>query len=113
MHENGTYADHIIIDYMNRMLSGQPITVVREPFHIMTGKQDADKPMIYLGYIASMQNYVPTEPDQSKSGDSGPSRNVTIEAEQYYAVDYVDRFYVGRVLGKGKKTRIFFHEVSS
>ena len=69
--------------------------------------------MIYLGYIANMQHYISTEPDQSKSGASGPSRNVTIEDEQYYAVGYVHRFHVGRVLGKGKNKRISFHEVSS
>ena len=112
MRENGTYADHTIVDNMSRLWSGQQITIVREPFNILTGKQDPDKPVIYLGYISNTQHYVSIEPDQSKSGDCGPSRNVTIEVEQYYAVDYVDRFYVGRVSGKGKK-KDFFHEVSS
>ena len=28
---------------------------------------------------------------------------IVVEADKYYAVDYVDRFYIGRVVNKGGK----------
>ena len=95
---NMTYADHVIVEYMSRMLE-QPITVVRSPFHILIGQDYKDKPMLFLGYLADMHHYVSIKPERNRDQQQD---GVTIETEQHYAVDYIDRFYVGRVLKKGR-----------
>ena len=104
---NMTYADHVIVEYMSRMLE-QPITVVRSPFHILIGQDYKDKPMLFLGYLADMHHYVSIKPERNRDQQQD---GVTIETEQHYAVDYVDRFYAGRVLKKGKSPRLLPHEI--
>ena len=44
-------------------------------------------------------------------------KDIIIKSEKYYAVDYVDRYYIGRVLGQGSETGFykmkFLHHITN
>ncbi|MGH0143037.1 UNVERIFIED_CONTAM: hypothetical protein FKN15_077386 [Acipenser sinensis] len=101
LRKDGTYADHITVEYTSRMLK-MPITVVRDPVDNIVGDHGSNTSMLYVGYIPSISHYVSIESVQ----DSNPLLQ-EIQSELYYAVDYTDCFYIGRVLGQGKKTGFF------
>ena len=72
------------------------------------------KPIIYLAYIPKSEHYVSIEPLRSNpnSLDKG-AFDTNVEIGQYYAVDYLDRFYIGRIL-KGETIFIkkLLHQMS-
>ena len=57
-----------------------------------------------------------TDSTEKSSRVSLNRKDITITPELYYAVDYVDRFYIDRVLGKGEKNKFysmrFLHQAS-
>ena len=61
LRKNGTYADHIAVEFTSRML-GQSITVIDCTNDLMIGNSSSDN-MLYVGYIASLQHYVSVQPN--------------------------------------------------
>ena len=51
LRKNGTYADHIVVEYTSRTLADLAITVVMETSDTVIGKPDAGTPSLYIGYI--------------------------------------------------------------
>lgn len=101
----GTYADHICVEYMSRMLKLN-MKIVTETSEINFG-QYKNKETLILGYISEMQHYISLKPLEN---------SILIQVEKYYAVDYVNKFYVGRVLKEtetpGKFQMKFLHQIS-
>ena len=102
MRKNGTYADHIVVEYTSRTLADLAITVVMKTSDTIIGKPDAGTPSLYIGYIPRLQHYVSLRPVPHPA-----MRANNVEREQYYAVDYIDRFYIGRVVRPQSNLRDF------
>ena len=72
---------------------------------------------MYFGYDSKSEHYISIEPliTNPISLDRG-TFDTDMKIGQYYADDYVDRFYIGQVLQKGDKTNhfkiIFLHQMS-
>ena len=108
MKKLGTYADHIVIQHFSKMMDDQMIkTIDFDSEEIVIGS-NTTKPIIYLGYDSKLEHYISIEPLRSNptSLDRG-TFDTDVKIGQYYAVDYVDRFYIRRVLNKGNKTDHF------
>ena len=108
MKKIGTYADHIVIEFFSKMMDDQMIKIMDIGSKDIVIGSNTTKPIIYLGYIPKSEHYVSIEPLRSNpnSLDKGAfDTNVVIG--QYYAVDYVDRFYIGQILKEGQTPHHF------
>ena len=104
----GTYADHIVIEFFSKMEDNQMIKIIDIDSKDIVIGSNTTKPIIYLGYIPKSEHYVSIEPLRSNpsSLDKG-AFDTNVMIGQYYAVDYVDRFYIGRILKEGEKPNHF------
>ncbi|RXM92397.1 hypothetical protein EOD39_20175 [Acipenser ruthenus] len=100
--KDGTNADHITAKYTSRMLK-MPITVVRDPVDNIIGDHESNTSMLYT--LDTFQASVAMCPLRWCKIQIPLLRE--IQPELCYAVDYTDRFYIGRVLGQGKKPGLF------
>lgn len=110
MAKKGSYADHIMVEAMSKVLKVS-IQIIMSTGDVIIGPGFDKK--IQLGYIPELQHYVAIKPKQDEVDPNAP---VDIEVEHYYAVDYVDRFYIGRVLadaGNGFWKVKFLHQQST
>ena len=80
LRKNGTYADHIVVEYTSRTLADLAITVVMETSDTVIGKPDAGTPSLYVGYNPRLQHYVSLRPVPHPA-----MRANNVEREQYYA----------------------------
>ena len=93
---------HIVVEYTSRTLADLAITVVMKTSDTVIGKPDAGTPSLYIGYIPRLQHYVSLRPVPHPA-----MRANNVEREQYYVVDYTDRFYIGRVVRPQSSLRDF------
>lgn len=84
MSKNGTYADHVAIKTLSVAME-LTIIIVSEDDTITIG--DYATPC-HIGYLPSLNHYVTIQ------------RKISVAIGSYYAVDYIDKFFVGVVLEK-------------
>jgi len=104
----GTHADYIVIQHFSKMMDDQMIKIIDFDSEEIVIGSDTTKLIIYLGYDSKLEHYISIEPLRSNPTSlDRRTFDTDVKIGQYYAVDYVDRFYIGRVLNKGNKTDHF------
>ncbi|GFO26846.1 hypothetical protein PoB_005335100 [Plakobranchus ocellatus] len=90
MAKDGTWAGHVAINACSEAHQ-VAITVLQQSGDVVIGK-NFEKGVI-VGYIPEMQHYIAVI-FKAKANE----QPIQLVMESYYAVDYVDRFYVGRII---------------
>ncbi|GFO14380.1 otu domain-containing protein 5 [Plakobranchus ocellatus] len=90
MAKDGIWADHVAIDACSEAHQ-VAITVLQQSGDVVIGKNFDKK--VTVGYIPEIQHYVAVTL-KAKANE----QPIQLVVESYYAVDYVDRFYVGRII---------------
>ena len=108
----------IIVEYTSQALDGQRIKIVDIAAEDIIIGTNQTKPTVYLGYFPWEEYYVSIEPlKQNTTCLNKGSFDTDVIIGQYYAIDYMDRFYIGWILNtraeKKEHFKVkFLHQIS-
>ena len=89
------YLQNIVIEFFSNMMDNQMMKIIDFDSEDIVIGSNTTKATIYLGYDSKSEHYISIEPLKSSpfSFDRG-TFDINVKIGQYYAADYVDRFYI-------------------
>ena len=89
------YLQKIVIEFFSNMMDNQMMKIIDFDSEDIVIGSNTTKATIYLGYDSKSEHYISIEPLKSNptSFDRG-TFDTNVKIGQYYAADYVDRFYI-------------------